>query len=83
MLLKRMLELLENGKYKVKRLARGLECVLQCVRAAGGRGDAGLLRAVLLPLLPRLPRDLLTKHFYEQFFDAIFVGSVHGNTSYY
>ncbi|XP_037868758.2 E3 ubiquitin-protein ligase listerin isoform X2 [Bombyx mori] len=52
LLLKRMLELLENG----------------------GRGDAGLLRAVLLPLLPRLPRDLLTKHFYEQFFDAIFVG---------
>ncbi|XP_060801927.1 E3 ubiquitin-protein ligase listerin [Amyelois transitella] len=40
----------------------------------GGWGDAKQLSNTLLPLLAGLPADMLTKHFYEELFKAIFKG---------
>ncbi|CAH1646885.1 unnamed protein product [Spodoptera littoralis] len=40
----------------------------------GGWGDARQLSNTLLPLLAHLPQDLVTKDFYEAFFNAIFSG---------
>ncbi|XP_064071487.1 E3 ubiquitin-protein ligase listerin [Vanessa tameamea] len=52
LLMKRLLEVIENG----------------------GWGDARLLSNMLLPLLAKLPADLITKDFYIAFFGAIFTG---------
>ncbi|XP_046963350.1 E3 ubiquitin-protein ligase listerin [Vanessa cardui] len=52
LLMKRLLEVIENG----------------------GWGDARLLSNMLLPLLAKLPADLITKDFYMAFFSAIFNG---------
>ncbi|XP_068631510.1 E3 ubiquitin-protein ligase listerin [Battus philenor] len=52
LLVKRILEVLENG----------------------GWGDARLLSELLLPLLARLPSDLLTGQFYQALFNAMFAG---------
>ncbi|XP_063619146.1 E3 ubiquitin-protein ligase listerin [Cydia splendana] len=40
----------------------------------GGWGDAKHLSSMLLPLLAFLPQHMLTKHFYETFFNAVFKG---------
>uniref|UniRef100_A0A2A4K9H9 E3 ubiquitin-protein ligase listerin n=1 Tax=Heliothis virescens TaxID=7102 RepID=A0A2A4K9H9_HELVI len=40
----------------------------------GGWGDAKQLSNILLPLLAYLPEDILTKDFYEAFFNAMFTG---------
>ncbi|XP_063360620.1 E3 ubiquitin-protein ligase listerin [Cydia amplana] len=40
----------------------------------GGWGDAKHLSSILLPLLAFLPQHMLTKQFYETFFNAVFKG---------
>ncbi|XP_037296543.1 E3 ubiquitin-protein ligase listerin [Manduca sexta] len=40
----------------------------------GGWGDTKHLTSILLPLLASLPEHLLTKEFYESFFNAMFTG---------
>ncbi|XP_045494127.1 E3 ubiquitin-protein ligase listerin-like [Colias croceus] len=57
---------LKNKDLLVKRLIDTLE--------NGGCGDASLLSNVLLPLLSKLPDELLTKQFYLTFFNAFFTG---------
>lgn len=42
----------------------------------GGGGAARALAAALLPALAALPPSLLTRDFYETFFNAIFKGFV-------
>ncbi|XP_050343792.1 E3 ubiquitin-protein ligase listerin [Nymphalis io] len=44
------------------------------VVSTGGWGDARLVSNMLLPLLVKLPADLITKDFYIIFFNALFTG---------
>ncbi|CAB3237900.1 unnamed protein product [Arctia plantaginis] len=57
---------LDKKELLIKRILDVLE--------AGGWGDARHLSTMLLPLLAHLPRDVLTKEFYEKFFNAIYKG---------
>ncbi|KAJ8727288.1 hypothetical protein PYW07_001407 [Mythimna separata] len=57
---------LDKKELLVKRILSVLE--------NGGWGDARHLSNMLLPLLAYLPQDILTKDFYEAFFNAVFTG---------
>ncbi|XP_075971951.1 E3 ubiquitin-protein ligase listerin [Anticarsia gemmatalis] len=57
---------LEKKELLVKRILDVLE--------TGGWGDARNLLTMLLPLLAHLPKEILTKEFYETFFNAVYNG---------